>query len=92
MDADQQAFWLSDESLELLDAGSRVLFRDIASRCSLSGNEVIVLKMVALDFSDNEIRVLLGKNSESYIRVCLKRIREKAGLGYNIRKAFRLSP
>lgn len=49
----------------------------------------MVLKLVALDLSDEEIRLFMGSNRDDYSRVVMSRIKNKAGLDQSIRKTFR---
>ena len=86
---DELRFWLSDYSSELLNQDCRDYYADILNKCELSDKEKVLLKLVALDFSDQEIQMLLGAASEDHVRVILSRIKRKIGWDYSIRKTFR---
>ena len=89
VDESERQFWRSELSSELLSEKSREFFERIAARCELSDTEVMVLKLVALDLSDEEIRLFMGSNRDDYSRVVMSRIKNKAGLDQSIRKTFR---
>ncbi len=86
---EELTFWLSELSSELISLPARQFFDEIEKRCELSDTERIVLKLVALEFSDAEIQILMGARSDDYARGVLSRIKKKAGFDISIRKTFR---
>ena len=89
LDVLEKDFWLSDESLDFIAPKARAFYQKLVRTCQLTDVEIITLKLVAMDFSDNQIRVLMGSTRMEYARVVLSRIKQKCGIDYSIRKTFR---
>ena len=85
----EKEFWLSDASLDFIAPSSRAFYEQIAAKCQLTDVEMIILKLVAMDFSDDQIRILMGSKRVEYARGVLSRIKRKYGIEYSIRKTFR---
>lgn len=89
IDSAELPFWLSALSTDLLDAPLRAVYEQIVTSCELSETELVVLKLVALDFTDEEIRVLMGAKREDYARGVMSRIKKRANFEGSIRKTFK---
>ena len=89
INAFEESLWLSDDSTMLIEPEARAAYEQILSQCTLTKTETMVLKMAAMDFSDEQIRILMGASTEDYARTVLSRIKNKNHMTISIRKTFR---